>query len=37
MKPKDAVYWAAQVWEKIAQNARVIITKVNWTGKTNGR
>jgi hypothetical protein len=37
MKPKDAVYWAAQGWEKIAQNTRVIIRKVTWSGKTNGR
>lgn len=31
------IYWAAQGWEKIAQNTRVIVRKVTWSGKTNGR
>jgi hypothetical protein len=28
MKPKDAVYWATQGWEKKAQNTRVNVRKV---------
>jgi hypothetical protein len=31
------IYWAAQGWEKIAQNTTVIVRKVTWSGKTNGR
>lgn len=37
MKPKDAVYWATQGWEKKAQNTKVIVRKVTWSGKTYGR
>lgn len=31
------LFTGAQAWEKIAQNTRVSVRKVTWSGKTNGR
>jgi hypothetical protein len=37
IKTKDVVYWAVQGLEKVAQNTRVIVRKVTWSGKTKMR